>query len=480
MKKILMSMALLTAAVSFAFAGELGDIYFNKEFNPIGVHRWFEETPTPADMVKSILRGPNGDEMEDGIFSAVPANWVLDSVTENGAFIDINMKPVPKGTLYETGEIEDIWVQFDKTLRYRFGLTPRLFIDGNPIDDYEVPVPDFSCDKPFIPKNERMRTAASGPLSGKLIAVRGGHGWCYLTSQSRWATERGENCSQYISVEDFHTQELALILITYLEQEGASIVHCREPNHDRGNCQYSGKPWWQMSPIAYMADAGYPSNLYGGSAYADMSNSRYAASNLANYRGADMYLSIHTNALGGDCYSNCGTGLEAFWSSNNSSSGSQRIAQLALDNCLSMIRNNYDSSFACRRGCQAIDANYAETRRATMPSTLFEFAFHDNCAKDAQYLADNFFRTLGMWGVAQAVYQYYGITPRWGAYSAEYVGNSIPDQVAPGETRSVTVTFKNHGLCWQGGRGFKLGSPGDNDPFAAARQALPAEIMPGQ
>ena len=171
MKKILMSMALLTAAVSFAFAGELGDIYFNKEFNPIGVHRWFEETPTPADMVKSILRGPNGDEMEDGIFSAVPANWVLDSVTENGAFIDINMKPVPKGTLYETGEIEDIWVQFDKTLRYRFGLTPRLFIDGNPIDDYEVPVPDFSCDKPFIHKNERMRTAASGPLSGKLIAV---------------------------------------------------------------------------------------------------------------------------------------------------------------------------------------------------------------------------------------------------------------------------------------------------------------------
>ncbi|MBP5718837.1 MAG: N-acetylmuramoyl-L-alanine amidase, partial [Abditibacteriota bacterium] len=284
---------------------------------------------------------------------------------------------------------------------------------------------------------------------------------------------------QYITREDFHTLDLSNILITYLEQEGATIIHCREGNKDRGNCSYSGKPWWQMSPIAYMADQGYPSNLYGGSAYADVSQSRYAASNLANYRGADLYLSIHTNALSGDCYSNCGTGLEAFWSSNHSSSGSQRLAQLCLDNCITFVRDYYDSSFYCRRNCAAVDAGYAETRVATMPSTLFEFAFHDNCAKDAKYLGDNFFRTVGMYAVAKGVYDYYGITPKYGPYSAEYISDTIPSNVSPGETRQVSVTFKNHGFCWQSSRDFKLGVVAGNSLGAAARQTLPAETMPG-
>ncbi|MBP5738331.1 MAG: carboxypeptidase regulatory-like domain-containing protein, partial [Abditibacteriota bacterium] len=478
MKKLLAIIVLL-AASSCLFAGELGDVYFHREYSPIGVHRWFETAPTPADFVKAVMMGPNGDELEDGLFTAVPADWVLDGVTENGAYLDINIKPLPEGTLYTTGQIEDIWVQFDNTIRYKFGLMPRIFIDGEPLESYEMPVPDFSCDKPFVPKNERIKSAASGVLSGKLIAVRGGHGWAYDTSRGTWVTERGDNCSQYITREDFHTLDLTNILITYLEQEGASIVHCRESNKNRGDCSYSGKPWWQMSPIAYMADAGYPSDLYGGSPRTDVSQSRYAASNLANYRGADLYLSIHTNALNGDCYSNCGTGLEAFYSTNNSASNSQRIAQLCVDNCINMVRTYYDGSFACRHSCAAVDANYAETRRATMPSTLFEFGFHDNCAKDAKYLGDNFFRTVGMYGIAQAVFAYYGVTPKYGPYSAEYVSDTIPTQVNAGETRQVSITFKNHGLCWQSGRNFKLGSPGNSDPFAAARQELPGEVMPG-
>ncbi|MBP5719315.1 MAG: N-acetylmuramoyl-L-alanine amidase, partial [Abditibacteriota bacterium] len=206
-----------------------------------------------------------------------------------------------------------------------------------------------------------------------------------------------------------------------------------------------------------------------------VSQSRYAASNLANYRGADLYLSVHTNAISGDCYSNCGTGIEAFWSSNNSSSGSQRIAQLCVDNCISMVRNYYDSSFACRWGCKAQDKNYAETRRATMPSVLFEFGFHDNCAKDAKYLGDNFFRTVGMYGLAKAVYDYYGITPKWGPFSAEYISDTIPATVRPGETKQVSITFKNHGLCWQTAEGFKL-----VDVNSGATKALPGEIMPGE
>ena len=80
MKKIL-TLIIALAAAQCVFAGELGDVYFTCEGNPVGVHRWFEDAPTPADMVNMIMMGPNGDEMEDGLFNAVPMNWVLDSVT---------------------------------------------------------------------------------------------------------------------------------------------------------------------------------------------------------------------------------------------------------------------------------------------------------------------------------------------------------------------------------------------------------------
>ncbi|MBP5094100.1 MAG: N-acetylmuramoyl-L-alanine amidase, partial [Abditibacteriota bacterium] len=477
MKKFLLIIALAAMAQSL-FAGELADIYFTCENQPVGVHRWFEDAPTPESVVREILKGVNGDEAEDGLYSAVPANWVLDSVTENGAFLDINFKPLPKGTRYSTSDIEDIWVQFDKSIRYKFDLTPRLFIGYEPIGEYEEEAPNDAVAKPFIPLNERIKSAPAGVLSGRLIAVRGGHGWVYDTDRSKWVVQRGNNCAQYITCEDFHTLDLTNILITYLEQEGADIVHCRERNKQRGNSPYDNHPWWQMATPAYIADQGYPSSLYGGTVYGGVAESRYSSCRLANYRGADLYLSIHTNALQGDCYSGCGTGLESFWSDNHEAAGSQRIAQLCLDNCLNFVRTYYDSTFYCRRSCKATNASYSETRRPTMPSTLFEFGFHDNCAKDAKYLGDNFFRTVGMYGVAKAVCDYYGVTPKWGPYSAEYVSDTIPTSVRPGETRQVSITFKNHGFCWQSAKDFKVGCVGGT-AFGVNRCELPGEIMPG-
>ncbi len=478
MKKILTFIIILAAAESL-YAGELIDVFFNKDCSPASVHRWFESGATPAGVVTEIMKGVNGDEAESGFYTALPSCLVLDSANVNGEYIDINFKPVPAGTKFTIGQVEDIWVQFDKSLRYRFGLSVRLFIDSNPIEEYEIAMPDLSTDKPFIPESERIRKAPTGPLSGKTIAVRGGHGWVYNTSSSKWVTERGDNCSQYITREDFHTLDLTNILITYLEQEGAAIVHCREGNKNRGNSPYDNHPWWQMGSPAYVADQGYPASLYGNTVYSGVDYNRYTSCNLANYRGVDMYLSIHTNAYQGDCYSSCGTGIEGYWSSNHDSANSQRIAQAVLTNCNSMIRTYYDSSFACRNGCSAKDSKYSETYIPTMPSTLFEFAFHDNCIKDAKYLGDNFFRTVGMYGVAKGVFEYYGISPKWGPYSAEYVSDTIPDTVLMGETRQVSVTFKNHGLCWQSERDFKLGAVGDSDPFAASRQALTKEVMPG-
>jgi len=70
--------------------------------------------------------------------------------------------------------------------------------------------------------------------------------------------------------------------------------------------------------------------------------------------------------------------------------------------------------------------------------------------------------------------------------NASYISDTFPSSMCTNETQNVSITFKNTGNCsWTfdnsifcGGRannvsyGFKLGSPGNSDPFASPRQYL--------
>ncbi len=63
------------------------------------------------------------------------------------------------------------------------------------------------------------------------------------------------------------------------------------------------------------------------------------------------------------------------------------------------------------------------------------------------------------------------------------VGSDVPTTIEAGQTIAVRLTFKNTGTStWTAGANYKLGAPGDTDPFAPARQLLAAgeSIAPGQ
>ena len=479
MKKILTAVIILLALACGAFGGSLADVAFMKDGSPYTVKRWFEDSLTPEAVVKSLLEGVNTDEAEAGIYSSVPKDWKLESVKSDDGYLNINFVAVKSGTQYESGDVDDVLSQFLVSIRYRFNLIPRIYIDSKPLREYIAEPQDFATKDPYIPPSINMAAKASGNLAGKKITVRGGHGWVYNPSKTAWVTERGNNCSQYITCEDFHTQELMVILGKYLEAEGATVIYARDPSKDSGNSPYDNHPWWQMGSPAYLAKLGYPTSLYGGSLYAGNKYNRYASANLSNYLGADMYISIHTNALSGDCYSGCGTGIESYYSSHKAAATSESIADLCLWNCRDYVRKYYDSSFACRRSCESVDYDFSECYVPDAPSTLFEFAFHDNCVKDAKYLADNFFRTVGMYGIYEGICEFFGTSPSYAAYSAEYVSDDIPATVNLGETRTVHVTFRNRGLCWNSEREFKLGAVDDSDPFTTTtRQTLSSEVMP--
>ncbi|MBO7392708.1 MAG: fibronectin type III domain-containing protein, partial [Abditibacteriota bacterium] len=67
------------------------------------------------------------------------------------------------------------------------------------------------------------------------------------------------------------------------------------------------------------------------------------------------------------------------------------------------------------------------------------------------------------------------------AMDAQYVSDTIPTEVATGETRRVTVTFRNTGsTTWTKGTQFRLGAVDDGDPFAAGRHELPNSVATGQ
>jgi len=67
------------------------------------------------------------------------------------------------------------------------------------------------------------------------------------------------------------------------------------------------------------------------------------------------------------------------------------------------------------------------------------------------------------------------------AYDAVIVSEDIPSTMVAGQSYVVTIRVRNLGSnAWAASNGYKLGSPGDSDPFAYPRQELnPSDIIEG-
>jgi|GEM_PF-1678119 len=435
---------------------------------------------SPQAALDALMAGPNEFEKAQGVTTSIPSTWYIKSTQANGNYMDINIGGVAPGAHYSDVVLDQIIDQFGRTMS-KFGLTARLLFDGQSLSVLRVPLPD-----PGHRTIATLQTTTGGKLAGKKICISPGHG--YNWNGYSWALQRSVSCAP-LTEEDLHNIDNATFLIHYLQAEGATIINVREIDKNRGNSPW-GLPWWKMGAASYLYDKGYPASVYAplhnvipGTPGIDQSDEDREVRPLAcNYDNGDIYVAVHTNALNGDCVgTGCRSGMEMFYDSTKAGgnvSAAQTLANDCMSNSLSTI-TTYFGPYGCSRGCAAIDYPYAEVHYPTAPACLFEVAYHDTCDKDAIWLRDPLFTSAAMYGVYKGICQYYGLTPTYDPYSAEYVSDDIPDTVDQYETRTVHITFRNRGLAWTEDHQFRLGAVGDTDPFADIRHTITGTVGPG-
>lgn len=164
----------------------------------------------------------------------------------------------------------------------------------------------------------------------------------------------------------------------------------------------SGKPRWQEAARYWTQFVGAPSSVYNTAGGEDNNDDVTARPRYAEWRGADAFLSLHTNAGGG-------AGTSSFIYSGTPSAGSATFQSVVHSTLVQQIRSLYDSSWT-DRGRKS--ANFGEVRvLRTMPGVLLELAFHDTQgSKDHRALHDPEFRFLAGRAIARGIMRYFSRT----------------------------------------------------------------------
>jgi len=202
---------------------------------------------------------------------------------------------------------------------------------------------------------------------------------------------------------------------------------------------------------------------------------------FADYRGSDIYIAHHTNAGGGGTANGTETWHDTDMEHPAHVANSLTLANKVQASVVNAIRDMYPGEGGwANRGVKDSAGGFGEIRIPNRPAILIELAFHDNCSRDAAYLTDNFFRSVAEWGLYRGICEYFGTVPSWDKYSGEYVSDTIPATMNPGQSYKVSVTFRNRGVVWSETRAFRLGAVGDSDPLTGTtRQTITGEVKPG-
>ncbi len=214
-------------------------------------------------------------------------------------------------------------------------------------------------------------------LAGKKISVGPSHGLYW--NGSVWYYQRPQVCGLGEAIqEDLNS----IRLIQFLIQDGASVYYPR--TLDETLCCYTGynnTPWWRMAARYWLQNLLPSRSDIWDSSTTDLNDDIRARPKYADYVGADIYISHHTNA-----YNGTATGTEVYYDfamenpepGNINEINSQRLAENVKDWIEATIRNTYDPDWPIRNGGAARNAN-GEIRIPNRPACLIELAFHDNC-----------------------------------------------------------------------------------------------------
>ncbi|MGB9619360.1 MAG: N-acetylmuramoyl-L-alanine amidase, partial [Armatimonadota bacterium] len=435
----------------------------------------------------ALALGPTPEEQANGVRSAIPTGTMVLAVSVEDQSVGVDFSREIIGPDFGDAALEAIFTQVRYTLQVN-GITAnvRMTAEGARLASFLPPKPVIA------PRQEPPRYAAGGALSGRKITISPGHGYVWQGTQWNW--QRGITCaSTGLAREDDHNLEICQYLEQYLLADGATVKMCRCTDKNYGTHTGTGKPWWQMAACYWLKNMGYPCSVYGSSTGCTLEsgssewNDDIRARPLSSdYDASDIFISLHTNALSGDCYGSCPTGSDVFYDCSPEHAAwcnvSRSLEQAVYPAMLDAIRTGIPDPTWNNHGVwEDTQGNYGEIRIPDRAAILIELGYHDTCDRDALRLADNFFRSAAMWGIYKGVCDYFGVSPTYGFYSSELVSHDIPTTMAPGSVRTVHITFRNRGVLWNQARGFKLGAVGDSDPFTTTiRHDVPAEIGPSQ
>lgn len=440
----------------------------------------------PAEAaIRALVAGPTQVESGLGITSSIPPGTSVTDLVMSDTSVTVDMSSEVLNGLGEA-TLALIFDQFRSTL----GDFPsigsiKLTCGGKLLASY-LPARGPS---PSIAPMQQGGLATSGVgLAGKKICIGPSHGRFW--SNGGWYWQRTLTCGWGEDIlEDTNSIRLVQFLKQYLTQDGATFTTPRQLDETDGNDPDTGMPWWKMCAESWLHHTGAPSSVWASSSgntgadnAADRNGDDIRARPLyADWQGSDIYIACHTNAGGGGL----ATGTETYYDSQMEHpswiTASTSLATNVENSVLSAIQTTYDSTWISHGQAVKDSAGaFGEIRIPNRPACLIELAFHDDCARDASYLIDDFFRSVAEWGLYAGVCAYFGNTPTWDKYSCEYISDTIPTTMTPGQSYPVSVTFRNRGVSWFTTRGFRLGAIGDTNSFGAyTRVDISGQVKPG-
>ena len=425
------------------------------------VERSIPNGMAPAEAaVRALVAGPTIDELAIGITSRIPAGVSIIQLSITDMSVEIDLSAGVLAGLDEAG-LQAIFDQFRSTLGdFPSIMAIKLTSGGNSLSSYLALTPQIG-----EPAPSPVSVNGVG-LAGKKICVGPSHGRFW--NGSGWYWQRGDPCGYGEAVlEDTNSIRLVQFLKQYLVQDGAIFTTPRQL--DEGDCCHDeiGYPWWKMCAQSWLRHIGAPVSVWASSSWnsgADSATSRSsddirARPLYADSQGSDIYIAHHTNAGG----AGTATGTETFRDTAMNypahEANSLNLANAVQNSIINTIRSTFpEEPNWANRGVKDSAGSFGEIRIPNRPAILIELAFHDDCARDAAYLTDNFFRSLSEWAVYSGICSYFGNTPTWDKYSDQFVSDTIPTTMLAGQSYNVSVTFRNRGVCWFTSRGFRLGA----------------------
>ena len=437
--------------------------------------------------VRALVAGPTQVELAVGVSSNIPAGVSINSLSMSADSVEVDLSAGVLAGLNEA-TLTAIFDQFRTTLGdFPSILAIKLTSGGKPLASYLKPVGQVVG----LPRAQGQEPVVNGVgLAGKNICIGPSHGKFW--NGSGWYWQRALTCGWgEAALEDLLSIKLVKFLRQYLTQDGATFVAPRQLDDGYGNDPDTGLPWYEMCAESWLHHAGADCSIWANSSgncgadnAADRSSDDIRARPLwADYNNTDIYIACHTNAGG----SGTATGTETYYDSQMEHpayiTASNTLATQVQNNVVDAIRTTFDEEPAwASRGVKDSAAGFGEIRIPSRPAVLIELAFHDDCTRDALYITqDDFFKSVAEWGLYKGVCAYFGNTPTWDKYSCEYVSDTIPTTMTPGQVYNVSVTLRNRGVVWLSTRGFKLAATANNDAWfkSVSNISPPAAIKPG-